>query len=109
MSQAAGSPAEHTGEAVHAEHVHPSAATYVKIGVVLAILTGLEVAAWYIPMAVLALTLILIALSIAKFALVVMFYMHLKFDHRLFAGMFVWGIVLALSVILALMAMYAAF
>jgi hypothetical protein len=45
-----------------------------------------------------ALTVILV-LSAAKFLGVVMFYMHLKFDHKLFAGIFVFPAVLGALVI----------
>ena len=50
-------------------------------------------------------TLVLVLLSGAKFALVVMFYMHLKYDARLFSGLFVGGLALAISVSFALMAL----
>ena len=42
---------------------------------------------------------ILFVLSTGKFALVAMYYMHLKFDHKLFTYMFVAGFVLAAFVI----------
>jgi len=41
---------------------------------------------------------LLIALSILKFSLVVLWFMHLKFDNRLFSQLFVGGLLLALSV-----------
>ena len=49
----------------------------------------------------------LLALSLAKFALVAMFYMHLKQDHRLFSGVFVFPLTIAAIVILALAALMA--
>lgn len=90
-------------------HAHPGAQTYVKIAVVLSILTATEVAIWYIPALAGVLIPLLIILSICKFALVVMFYMHLKFDARLFSGIFLWGLFVGISIIIAMMAMYAAF
>ena len=45
-------------------------------------------------------------LSAAKFALVVLFYMHLKFDSRLFSGVFVGGLLLAVAVAVTLMSLF---
>ncbi|MDI3339885.1 MAG: cytochrome C oxidase subunit IV family protein [Sphaerobacter sp.] len=91
------------------EHAHPGAVTYLKIAVVLAILTITEVATYYIPAIQPIIAPVLIVLSIAKFLLVVMFYMHLKFDSPLFRGIFAWGMFVAIAIVLAMMALYAAF
>ncbi len=94
-----------------AEHAHPSGGTYVKIAVVLFALTALEVLAYEVahrpaaPLhAILAQTLIpvLIVLSAAKFALVAMFYMHLKGDGKLLTSLFVFPIIIATVIIVAL-------
>ena len=100
-----------------AEHSHLDSMTYVKIGVVLFVLTALEVGLYeftygehsgatghalqpfFVPM--------LLLLSAAKFALVAMFYMHLKQDSRLFTGVFVFPLIIAAVVILALAALMA--
>ena len=95
----------------------PSTGIYVKIGVVLFVLTALEVGLYeftygghassggaalqpfFVPL--------LLALSAAKFALVAMFYMHLKQDHRLFTGVFVFPLIIATVIILALIVLEA--
>jgi cytochrome c oxidase subunit 4 len=89
------------------EHPHPQSATYIKIAVVLGIITALEVAVYYILTAEMEALLppTLLLLSALKFGLVVAFYMHLKFDSRLFTGLFLGGLALALSVVLAIMTM----
>jgi cytochrome c oxidase subunit 4 len=71
---------------------HPSAKEYVRIGVILAVLTALEVAVAYtdVPHSILIPTLFFLA--IVKFALVVLWFMHLKFDDRRFARFFVMGL-----------------
>lgn len=92
-----------------AAHAHPGAATYVKIGVVLAIITVGEVALYYIPALAGILIPALIILSAAKFFLVVAYYMHLKFDDRIFTGFFVGGLAIATGTILALMALFENF
>ena len=85
--------AEHAG--VHETDVHhPEAKDYVKIAVVLAILTALEIAASYIDVGGLFLPL-LIGLMAIKFFLVAAFFMHLRYDTRLYTRFMVTGLVLA--------------
>jgi caa(3)-type oxidase subunit IV len=95
-------------------HAHPTPGTYTKVGLILFILTALEVALYEITFGEHAGALgdlrlvfvpVLLALSFAKFALVAMFYMHLKQDHRLFAGVFVFPLIIAGVVVLALAAL----
>jgi hypothetical protein len=50
---------------------------------------------------------LLLLLSAIKFALVAMYYMHLKNDSKLFSGVFVFPLVIAAVVILALIALQA--
>jgi cytochrome c oxidase subunit 4 len=84
-------------EPAHAlEHPHPGAREYITIATVLTIITALEVAVYYIDSLRPILPPTLIALSALKFALVVMFYMHLKFDHPIFTGMFLFGLATAM-------------
>ena len=80
---------------------HPGVGQYVEIGIILAVMTLLEVIIFEsfdnglstgigIPA--------LILLTILKFALVVMWFMHLRFDHKMFRRFFYVGIVLSLVV-----------
>jgi heme/copper-type cytochrome/quinol oxidase subunit 4 len=50
---------------------------------------------------------LLLLLSAAKFALVAMFYMHLKQDHKLFSGVFVFPLIIAAFIIVALIILQA--
>jgi cytochrome c oxidase subunit IV len=87
---------EHTNEA--AEH-HPGPAEYVKIAAILAVVTLIEVAAYYvtgIPDGILSASLLI--MMVIKFAMVGLWFMHLRFDSKLFRRLFVTGIVLALIV-----------
>ena len=94
------------GHASGLEHAHPGARTYTLVGVVLAIITLAEVWAytqeflrpWLVP--------ILLLLSAVKFVTVVGFYMHLKFDHPLFTGVFGFGLAVGASVITALIFLF---
>jgi cytochrome c oxidase subunit IV len=87
-------------------HVHPGPRKYVMIGIVLSILTAAEVAAYYIEALRPVLIPILLILSAAKFILVVQFYMHLKFDSRIFSSVFLGPMALAVLVIVALIILY---
>src|ERR671927_404260 len=80
------------------QHEHPSELEYIKIAVVLALITGAEVAVYYVESLGSLLVYILVVLSVAKFSLVVLWFMHLRFDSRLFRRPFVTGIILALFV-----------
>ena len=96
----------HDHEEHSLEHAHPGAKTYVLVGVVLAIITVAEVF-FYTQESVRAfLVPLLLCLSAAKFVLVVGFYMHLKFDHPLFTGVFGFGLMVAGSIITALMFLF---
>lgn len=97
--------AHHAGP--HAEeHAHPGAAQYIKIAVILTVITAIEVGIYYVDALRPAIGPILITLSVGKFAIVVMYYMHLKFDHKLFTGMFVFGLITAIFTIIAFIALF---
>ncbi len=73
---------------------HPGQKEYVLIAVILAAITAVEVAIYYVFQS----AWIFIPLSLAKFILVAMFFMHLKFDSRFFSIVFVTGILVAVAV-----------
>jgi cytochrome c oxidase subunit 4 len=91
---------EHVSEhvATH-ERAHPGPGEYIKIAVILAIVTIIEVGAYYvtqIPDGVLAAS--LLVMMVVKFCLVALWFMHLRFDSRLFRRLFVGGLILALAI-----------
>ncbi len=77
-------------------HDHPGEAQYIMIAAILAAITGAEVAIYYIKALKSILVPALVAFSIVKFVLVVAFFMHLRFDSRLFRRLFTAGVGLAL-------------
>ena len=86
------------------EHAHQAGPrTYVVIGLFLVLLTVMEVAVFYIPALAGVLVPVLLLLAVAKFALVAMFYMHLRFDHRWFSYMFVGPLIIAVIVVVSLL------
>jgi cytochrome c oxidase subunit IV len=99
-------PVAETGHEAQEAHEHPSNMTYVVVGIALAILTALEVAVIYIPALSPVVIPILLVLTTAKFALVVMFYMHLKMDDRIFTWVFIAPGVLAVFLVIALILLF---
>ena len=95
----------HGAHDAHDEH-HPTPADYVRIAIILAIITLVEVIIYYLPSMRGILVPILLVLSIVKFLAVVGYFMHLKNDKRLFRLMFGAGLVLSLGVFLAMLAMF---
>ena len=92
---------------------HPTFMQYVLVAVILFVITIVEflliwdragiddnLGASKIPL--------LIVLSAVKFGIVIMFYMHLKFDSRLFTGIFLAGLALAFAAGLAVLAIFVA-
>ena len=98
-------------------HAHPAPGLYLKIALILFVLTALEVLVFeagrgglgaslrpiFEPIAVV----ILLVLSAAKFALVAMFYMHLKQDSRLLSNLFVFPLIIAASLIAGLIVLFS--
>jgi cytochrome c oxidase subunit 4 len=93
--------AEMNVEAGH--HTHPSDWTYIKVAIVLAVMTGVEVALSYTKINEHLTIGMLLFLAALKFGTVVAFFMHLKFDHPWFRRLFVTGLVLAIGVYIAYM------
>lgn len=98
--------AAHDGHEGHGEH--PTAGTYVKVGVFLTVITVVEVWAYYIPSLVQSPVFIpmLLILSAVKFATVVMFYMHLKYDHRIFRALFTGPLLIAMGTVVGLLFLF---
>jgi cytochrome c oxidase subunit IV len=92
-----------------AVHEHPTWHTYKWVALILTVITVIEVWLYYIPSFVATGFFIptLLILSAAKFAIVVMFYMHLKYDHPLFRALFTGPLAIAVVTILVLLLLFA--
>jgi len=77
-------------------HDHPGEGKYIKIALILAAITAVEVAFSYWEAVEGILAPSLIFMSIIKFVIVVAYFMHLRFDSRLFRRLFVAGLGLAI-------------
>ncbi|OGO48518.1 MAG: hypothetical protein A2Z30_04595 [Chloroflexi bacterium RBG_16_64_43] len=78
--------------------IHPAAPQYAWVFAALVALTGLEVGASYLAPQV-RLPLLLIFAG-AKALLVVLYFMHLRFDSRIYAGLLLIGLLLVSPLIL---------
>ena len=78
------------------EHgAHPTEAQYIKIAVILAVITACEVGVSYFHHLGDGEAPLLLALAAIKFFIVGAYFMHLRFDTRVLRRLFVTGIVLA--------------
>ncbi len=103
----AGQAAHDAHQAAHGDH--PTAATYVKVGVLLTAITVAEVWAYYVPSLVAmkgVFVTLLLTLSAIKFFTVVAFYMHLKYDHKLFRFLFTGPFIVAGMTMMILMFLF---
>jgi cytochrome c oxidase subunit IV len=96
-----------TAETHQGEVHHPGAATYLIIAAFLIVLTVMEITVFYVRPLRPVLVPVLLVLSTAKFALVAMFYMHLKYDGSLLTGIFMFGLLAAMVLIAALLMLFA--
>ena len=93
---------------------HPSFKQYVIIAIILFVITIIEFGIIWDKVGIEddlgpTVTPILIGLSAIKFAIVIMYYMHLKFDPRFFGTVFIAGLVLAFLVGIALIGLFVGF
>lgn len=80
------------------EHAHPDEIKYLKVAVILAILTAAEVGVIYVSAWRDLMRPLLGVMMLVKFSMVALYFMHLKFDSKIFRRFFVLGIILALVV-----------
>jgi cytochrome c oxidase subunit 4 len=79
-------------------HSHPEPRQYVTIAIILAVVTAAEVAIYYVPSLRFLLVPLLLIFAVIKFILVASWFMHLRFDSRIFQRFFLTGVVLAIAV-----------
>ena len=94
---------------VELKHAHPDEKEYLLVALFLAVVTGAEVGLYYMRIDFRLYAPMLGVLMIVKFATVAMFFMHLRFDSRVFRWLFVTGIVLAVIVYTIVLLTFHAF
>ena len=88
---------------------HPSPKEYVRIALILGVVTAFEVAVYYLDLSHVTLVLTLFACAVLKFTLVVLWFMHLKFDARTYARFFVMGLAGAITLFLIVLLTFQVF
>ena len=92
----------HSGEDLDADeygegHHGATDKQYILIAFILAVITAAEVTLSYVDVGPIFLPALLI-MMVAKFIIVVSYFMHLKFDNKIFSFMFYMGLLLAVGV-----------
>jgi cytochrome c oxidase subunit 4 len=91
-------------------HEHPTWKEYNWVALILTVITVFEVWIYYtsfkdspffVP--------VLLIMSAVKFAIVVLFYMHLKYDHKLFKALFTGPLMIAMTTLVALLFLFGKF
>ena len=85
---------------------HPTPRFYVFVAVILAIITLAEYWVFTLAMQRVWINALLYALSTVKFVMVIGLFMHLKFDARLFRGIFAAGTLLGIALSLSVLALF---
>jgi len=99
-----------SSDEAHDEHAHhgPTDKQFVTIFIILAVLTAIEVAVSYIDIGP-AFIPVLLGLMVVKFFTVVLYFMHIRFDHKLFGRLFYIGLFLAVLVYAAALSTFQFF
>ena len=91
-------------------HEHPTWKEYKWVALILTLITVVEVWIYYTPFSKTPLFVpVLLIMSVAKFTIVVMFYMHLKYDHKLFRAVFTGPLTIAMATLISLLFLFSKF
>lgn len=98
--------AEDLGADTYGEGHHGATdAQYIVIAVILAVITAAEVTLSYVDVGPIYLPTLLVLMA-TKFVIVVSFFMHLKFDNKIFSFLFYLGVGLAIMVYVGALATF---
>jgi len=103
---AEGQSAQRDHGAAASGQAHADWKTYVVVGVILTVITAVEVAVFYIPAMHGVMVPILLTLSAGKFFIVVLWYMHLKYDSRIYWRVFFAPLSLAVLVVVGMVLLF---
>jgi cytochrome c oxidase subunit 4 len=90
----------------HGHHDESKFPLYVEIAMLLAVITGIEIIAVYLPFAKWTIVTALIVLSVVKFMFVIFYFMHLRWDKPFCTILFFIGLVLAGGTMWALIQLF---
>ena len=86
---------------------HPGVGIYLMVAVFLLVLTGMEITVFYVPALKTVIVPVLLILAAAKFALIAMFFMHLKYDSWTLSGIFIFPLTIAALLAASLLMLFA--
>jgi cytochrome c oxidase subunit IV len=89
----------------HEEHAPKSDGYYIKVALILAVLTAIETSTYWIDFGPFFMPTLLIMMAV-KFFMVVMIFMHLRDEKPIYRFLFYTGLILALVVYLAALATF---
>jgi cytochrome c oxidase subunit IV len=92
----------HTAQSESHAHEHPGEGTYFTIFIVLALLTLFELLVTYVPLIKVPL---LLGLAVTKAWLVVQYYMHLRYDSKIFTWSLLIPVGIAVIIAISLQAL----
>jgi len=90
-----------------AEPHHPGTGIYIIVAAFLCVLTAMEITVFYVPALKTVIVPVLLVLAAAKFALIAMFFMHLKYDSWILSSLFGFPLLFALFLLASLMMLFA--
>ena len=91
----------------HTEASHPSVGIYLIVALFLCVLTAMEITVFYVPALKAVIVPVLLILAAAKFALIAMFFMHLRYDSWTLSGMFLFPLIIATVMLVAMLMLFA--
>ena len=99
---------DHAATAAH-DHGHDANKfhIYVQIAMLLAVITGVEIIAVYLPFAKWLIVTALVTLSTVKFMFVIFYFMHLRWDKPFCTILFFIGLILAGGTMWALLQLFS--
>lgn len=99
----------HASSAAHGHHAEENKfQIYVQIAMLLAVITGVEIAVIGLPFAKWLLVTTLVVLSVVKFMYVIFYFMHLRWDKVFCTILFFIGLVIAGATMWALLELFGA-
>ena len=91
-------------------HEHPTWREYKWVALVLTLITIAEVWVYYTSLKDTPVFVpLLLTMSAVKFAIVVAFYMHLKYDHKIFRALFTGPLMIAMATLISLLFLFGKF
>lgn len=102
MSAAAHAAPDHDHQA-HLEAEHTKFHHFVNLALFMAAITGIELVVIFLPFATWVILFFVVGLSVVKFIGVILWFMHLIYDHKLLTIAFVCSLLIATGTVIALL------